>query len=268
MMSENTRVTQKAGIGSDTTQIATQNNYYGMSGEDASKLAIKLFQENFPILQEEAKAVAEQRVDEFCSRIINELVEHGKNDFSEFSDPDMQYVLYKAQQEYARFGTDDLLEILSKILVERVRYNDNQYMKIILDEAIEVAKVLKPEHLNYMTLIFFCKQVVFKEVKSKDTLKEHLEYICSVLPVPSDIHLCCPFLNMMRLLELQLGYATQKLSEKYKIEKEIVEEIAPEEIQKIPGDYALSPVGIVIAIINAQNKTKYQFDYKKWIKNI
>ena len=47
-MSDETKIIQKAALGSDTTQIGEQNNYYGMTAEEASNLAIKLFMDNFP----------------------------------------------------------------------------------------------------------------------------------------------------------------------------------------------------------------------------
>ena len=40
-MSDETKIIQKAALGSDTTQIGEQNNYYGMTAEEASNLAIK-----------------------------------------------------------------------------------------------------------------------------------------------------------------------------------------------------------------------------------
>lgn len=42
-MSEEMKIVQKAALGSDTTQIGEQNNYYGMTAEEASSLALKLF---------------------------------------------------------------------------------------------------------------------------------------------------------------------------------------------------------------------------------
>lgn len=37
-MSDETKIIQKAALGSDTTQIGEQNNYYGMTAEEASNL--------------------------------------------------------------------------------------------------------------------------------------------------------------------------------------------------------------------------------------
>ena len=65
-MSDETKIIQKAALGSDTTQIGEQNNYYGMTAEEASNLAIKLFMDNFPRLQEEAKKIAKERAEELC----------------------------------------------------------------------------------------------------------------------------------------------------------------------------------------------------------
>ena len=72
-MSDETKIIQKAALGSDTTQIGEQNNYYGMTAEEASNLAIKLFMDNFPRLQEEAKKIAKERAEELCKNIVDKL---------------------------------------------------------------------------------------------------------------------------------------------------------------------------------------------------
>ena len=95
-MSDETKIIQKAALGSDTTQIGEQNNYYGMTAEEASNLAIKLFMDNFPRLQEEAKKIAKERAEELCKDIVDKLEKQGKTNFSEFSDPDIQYILNKS----------------------------------------------------------------------------------------------------------------------------------------------------------------------------
>ena len=100
-MSDETKIIQKAALGSDTTQIGEQNNYYGMTAEEASNLAIKLFMDNFPRLQEEAKKIAKERAEELCKNIVDKLKKQGKTNFSEFSDPDIQYILNKSHQENA-----------------------------------------------------------------------------------------------------------------------------------------------------------------------
>lgn len=267
-MSNETKIIQKAAMGSDTTQIGCQNNYYGITAEKASEIAIKLFMDNFPKLQEDAKRVAKERADELCKNIITNLERQGRSDFSEFSDPDMQFILNKSQQEYARFGTDNLRELLCELIINRVNYNSDYYMKIILDEAVGIVKSLSVVHLNYLSLIFLCKQVKMNNINSLETLKDHCEYICSKLPVPDNIVNCVPFLNMLGLLTISLGNAAQVYSECYGLELNNVKEILPSMMNSIPGDYMLSPIGIVIAIINAQSKTNLRFDFKTWLKPI
>lgn len=44
-----------------------------MTAEEASNLAIKLFMDNFPRLQEEAKKIAKERAEELCKNIVDKL---------------------------------------------------------------------------------------------------------------------------------------------------------------------------------------------------
>ena len=84
-MENEIKITQKATVGDGTTQIGVQNNFLGITSEKASELAIKLFMENFPKLQEEARMVAKERAEELCKGIIEKLKEDGKTDFCEFA---------------------------------------------------------------------------------------------------------------------------------------------------------------------------------------
>ncbi len=242
-MSEDIQIIQKSGVASETTQIGEQNNYYGLSPVEASQLTLQLFQDNFPKLQKEAADVAMKRAEELCNEVINRLIVKGKTDFTEFSDPDMQFILNKSQQEYARFGTQDLLALLSDLLTNRIEYNNDQYMKILLDQAVETAKSLTPAHLNYLSLIFICKQVKFSDINSIETLDARLKYICANFPVPQNIETCCSFLHMKNLLILNLGTPEERLSSSYGIKKDIIKPILPPAINAIPADYALSPLG-------------------------
>ena len=267
-MSDETKIIQKAALGSDTTQIGEQNNYYGMTAEEASNLAIKLFMDNFPRLQEEAKKIAKERAEELCKNIVDKLKKQGKTNFSEFSDPDIQYILNKSHQEYARFGTQTLHDLLSDLIVNRINYDNDYYMKILLDEAVEIVKSLSEVHLNYLSLIFLCKQTKMNGINSIESLTEHCEYICAKMPVTNGIESSIPFLHMLRLLTISLGSAAEVYSKQYNLDIDKVKEILPLAMNSIPGDYSLTPVGIIIAIINIHNKTNLNLDFKIWIKSI
>jgi hypothetical protein len=254
-VSDETKIIQKAALGSDTTQIGEQNNYYGMTAEEASNLAIKLFMDNFPRLQEEAKKIAKERAEELCKNIVDKLKKQGKTNFSEFSDPDIQYILNKSHQEYARFGTQTLHDLLSDLIVNRINYDNDYYMKILLDEAVEIVKSLSEVHLNYLSLIFLCKEIRVNSINSIDLLTNGIE---------SSV----PFLYMLRLLTISLGNADEVYAKRYNLDIGKVKEILPLAMNSVPGDYSLTPVGIIIAIINIHNKTNLNLDFKIWIKSV
>lgn len=86
-MGDNTTITQKAAIGSDTIQIGTQNNNYynGLTPTQASQLAINLFMDNFPKLQEAAMKTVQERVNELIREIVRFLykgiiIKHNKTE--------------------------------------------------------------------------------------------------------------------------------------------------------------------------------------------
>ncbi len=105
-------------------------------------------------------------------------------------------------------------------------------------------------------------------INSIESLKEHCEYICAKMPVTNGIESSIPFLHMLRLLTISLGSAAEVYSKQYNLDIDKVKEILPLAMNSIPGDYSLTPVGIIIAIINIRNKTNLNLDFKIWIKSI
>lgn len=270
MVSEENKIIQSSVLGSGTTQIGAQNNYIinnsGITPEKAVEITTKLFMDNFPKLQEAAMNEARRRADEFCKELIGKMQKQDNVNYSAFTEPDVQFILNKAQQEYARFGTEQLRDLLSDIIVNRINYNDDYFMKIILDEAIGIAKYLTDAHLNYLSLIFLCKQVTFHDIKTINDLEKHFLKISSGLPVPDSIAKSVTFLNMMRLFSIGIGKPVQFYSKRYGLNVTEVEKILPSAMKTIPGDYALSPVGIVIAVINIQKKMGVKIDFQGALK--
>ena len=72
-------------------------------------------------------------------------------------------------------------------------------------------------------------------------------------------------MNSLGCLELDLGDVCERLSKVYSFKKEDVEKICPVNIKDLHCDYSPSHVGIIIAIINSNNKTDYRFDPHIWI---
>ena len=264
-MTTNITITQKAAIGSDTTQIGTQNNnYYGLTPLEASKMALDLFMDNFPKLQEEAMKTVRERVDEIIQEIVSKIEEKYAGNYSAFSKPDMQYILVEAEKGYARKGTPELCSILSSLIADRSACAENSYLEMVLDKAIEVAPSLLPKHLDYLTLIFLYKRVHFGDISTLDDLKKRYCDIHNIFHAPNSQHLVAYF-NMLGLLTISLGNGDELLSKSYGFNQKDVAKILPSEYTMIPSDYGLTPIGIVLAIFNAHSKWNQYFNLTTWI---
>ena len=126
-MTDNITINQKSALGSETTQIANQNNYYGLTPAEASQMAIDLFMDNFPKLQEAAMKTILERVNEIIREIVSEIDAKYAGNYSAFSQPDMQYILVEAEKEYARKGTPELCAILSSLVANRSACVENSF---------------------------------------------------------------------------------------------------------------------------------------------
>ena len=94
-------LSQTNSIGGKGTQIATQNNYYGMSYSDTKTLCLDLIKVELDNYKETAALEAKRRNDELLNSFIKKIQEEqidkdtvGK----EFKNPDMQYTYIDAQK--------------------------------------------------------------------------------------------------------------------------------------------------------------------------
>lgn len=264
-MTDHTVIHQKAAIGADTTQIAQQNNYYGMSPQEASRLAVDLFYENFPKLQREAAALVRQRIEELTGRLAAALEAKKIADYSAFAKPDVQYTLYEAEKGYARRGTDELCAVLVSLVAERIEHDENSYLETVLDRAIELAVMLQSRDLDYLSLLFVYKHVRFGSVESMEDLEQCYHEINACLNLSPELQNSLPLLNMLGLTELRIGEAAEMLAKTYHLDEERIKAAFPTINGIIASDYGLSPAGIVLAIINAQCKTRFHFPIQTWI---
>lgn len=256
-------VEQKAGIGSTTTQIAEQNNHFGMTSEEACRVALSLFMDNFPKLQQIAKETAEKRVEELCDEIIKKLEKEQIRDFSSFTDPDVQYVLLDAQQNYARFGTEELLSNLSDLIISRIKYDSDDYLKILIDKAISVVGNLTSSQINLLTVMFLLKGTKHRDINSLDDLKNYFETMIKTFHFDNDPKYS--LLITLGCLELQLGSIVDMCASEYLFDKISVGNICPESIKNLHSDYGVSHVGKVIAIINYNNKMSNKLNIQNFL---
>lgn len=257
-------VTQKAAPGASATQIGVQNNNYtGLSPAEASRQMTALFLENFPKLQELAAQTARQRAVTLCAAVLRRLEEKGITDLTPFSDPDVQYAVYHAERDFARFGTETLLRTLSELVARRVACGPEFLLKVVIDRAMETAGLLTEQHLNLLSLLFMCRHVRFDEIDSLQTLKAHLQYICGQFPY-EDVS-AIEYLTALGCTQLNITDIPEAFSEQYSLPLEEVRAIVPEQILRLNGDYGVGYTGIMLAIVNAEQKCRYRFDPKIWI---
>ena len=255
-------VEQSATMASNVSQIAVQN--IGMQPQEACQLALNLFMDNFPKLQQIAEETAQKRVEEFCRTVINKLQHANVKDYSPFTDPDVQYSLLDAQKNYARFGTNEMLDTLTNLVAHRVTSADDFILKVTIDKAISVASMLTPAQLDFLTLLFLCTRVKHTYIHTLEDLEAYLLRMCKVFPTTKNYSTII-YLAMHGCVQIALPRPVETLAKTYGFSKEDVERICPQQVKDLRSDYGVSPVGIILAITNAEQKTSFVFDPHIWI---
>lgn len=160
MNKETFEITQENKLGSQSTQIAQQNNYYGMDYQNTKALCHDLIKSELAIYKEEAEKTAKERDEKFLSTFFEQLHNAKIDDnvmCEEFKNPDMQYTYIEAQKAYIRLGTPELENILSNLLVERAKETQRSLLQIALSEAVTVVPMLLPVQLDILALCFTLK---------------------------------------------------------------------------------------------------------------
>lgn len=219
---------------------------------------------NFPKLQQIAADTARERAEELCRTIIEKLQHANVKDYSAFTDPDVQYVLYDAQKDYARFGTEQMLSTLTDLVASRVTNNDDFVLKVTIDKAISIASMLTPKQLDFLSLLFVCTNVRFHHVQTLEDLNSFLNCMCDIFPVSPDVA-SINYLAMQGCLQISLPQPVKVLARTYGFSEADVNNICPQRVKDLRTDYGISNIGIMLAITNTEQKTSYTFDPHIWI---
>lgn len=241
------------------------NNFYGMSPADALKIIMDLFEQNFPKLQEQAMATVNARVDELQRAVFQKIEEQHIIDFSAFSDPDVQYVFNEAQKSYARFGNRESLQTITGLLVKRIRENDQNdlLLRVSIDKAISISGMIKESHLDTLSLIFIAKHTMRTNIDTIEKLSVHLSETAKAFSKASETTF--DSLNLHGCFQLRLQDAAEAISKAYGFDKKDIQNILPPIFSCVPGDYGLTPLGKILAISNAEQKTRFDYDPHIWI---
>ncbi len=263
-MSDTIEVIQKSAPVSNPTQIGVQ--YVGMTPEQAARQTIDLFMDNFPKLQSLAKETAEKRATELCDEILKKLEEKQVNDFTPFTQPDVQVILYEAQKNYARFGEKDVMKILTELVVNRIQNDDKSHFKRIVDNAVVVAGELSSTQLDCLSALFILTRVHFSNIKTINDLKEFFNYISLVFNLENVKYKQeISYLNFKGCLQIELPNIAKIQSEIYNLVQDEVENSMSLGIKQFNTDYGISEIGIILGIVNAEQKSRYIFDPHVWI---
>lgn len=270
-MSQN-EINQSAMLSIGATSIGAQNNVNINGGNINVNLTVDhnmveqqirtLWDENFPRLQAEAQRKAVERMEEMLGVIRDKVLSSIGERISEFSDPGVQYAVYDAMKSYARYGDKNLLTLLPEMLAERIN-SDDLYLKLVVDQAMEKARFLTVTQIDGLTALFICKHVKFTNIKKVQDLKEILSNLELNLGDVKPSAFTMPLAQ--GCLELKLGKAHRILAVKYGFLEDEVLKICPSIVRNLPGDYGVSPVGIVLAIVNAKRKLGYEFNMHHFI---
>ena len=265
-MSDELVIEQKQGLGNTGMQVGVQNNYYGLTPQQACQMAMGLFYDNFPKLQEEAKALVEKRVTTLMDEIAVQLCKKNIIDMSPLADPDVQYTIYEAQKNYARFATNESLSALSSLVAERIKQNDSGIcLKVAIDKAISIVGMLSPAQMDHLSILFIATKVKFTDIKTLADFQERFEYLSEVFSNARNSNWA--HLNMLGCFQLDLPNVCEISANKYGLAVSEIKKVCPKFIQSLSGDNSVSPVGTIIAISNAEQKTSYRFNPKIWIPN-
>ena len=258
-----THMVNQTATSQNNTQIEVQNKYYEMTTEQACQTAINLFMQNFPKLENIARETAEKRASEFCKEAIQKIIKKGINDFSSFADPDVQYALYEAQKNYARFGTTEMLSTLTELIAKRINHDNDFVLKVAIDKALEIAPLLSQKQLNYLSLLFMCTKTKSSDIKTIQDLKSRLDlYVHLWGDADFDSR---DYLNMLGCLQIGINNMVRYLANEYDLPQADVENICPEQIKKLSGDYTTSHIGTILAITNSEVNHGFKLDPKIWV---
>lgn len=154
-----------------------QHQHYSIAGEEASQYLSKIFQENFPKLQDEALALAKDCAKDLATAIIGRVCEIDPELLSNFRKPNIQAALLSAQQSFAETGDFDtgtgdvalgriLIELVAKLASKPAR----SLNEIAIRRAIEITPTLTHPQINSLTIMALMRTAVYKGDDSAELL--------------------------------------------------------------------------------------------------
>ena len=139
---------------------ATGNVSMGMSFTEVRELCQLFLEHNFPALRAEAKAVAEEYVQQFSAKLEKRIIDAATHiDPLKFREPDVQACLNDAVLASARRGDAANPDVLCTLVTERISAKASPFKDIVLSEAVLVVPKLTAQHISLLCLTFYVQSI-------------------------------------------------------------------------------------------------------------
>ena len=283
---------QEQKIGSESTAIQAggdvtiiQNS--GLSAAEVKELCLQLWQENSPILREEAIKEAERNVQKFAASLESQIIDRYEEIvFEKFADPDVQATINDAVKASARRGEKANPSVLVDLITERASSSTNDFKDIVISEAVTVVpKITKPQ-IAYLSFIHYMTNTSVQELEHISKLEPYSVSALSIVSEGFNLsssqkrHLeyagTCSIAQMMRV-DIYSGWMNQLYEymgytnlEEFKSDISAfspTSKILLDTFDKYnkEGEVRLTSVGQAIAIANLST-TIEKMDYSIWLK--
>ena len=174
--------TEGTGIQAGRNVQITQN--FGLSISEVRDVCREYFRSTFPALQEEAKRVAEENVENFAKALEEKLIDRaGDVVLDKLADPDVQGGIRDAVLGSARRGKEANTETLVDLIAERVSSSSSDFLDLVISEAISIVPKLTHAQICHLSFIHFLTRTGIPNLARLEQLEPLAQ---QVLPAVAD----------------------------------------------------------------------------------
>lgn len=167
-------------VGDNSCAIQVHGDYKaGLSYRDVKDICVDLIQANFPVLQEEARQISMQYVEEFGVKFFNRLVQEETEHVQErLKNPDVQAAINSSVIHVARMTDKSHQDILCELLAEKIKEQEDE-KNIVFNDAIEIMTKISRNQILFLSLIYLLRSL------GKQTNNPALQYHYYETQIPS-----------------------------------------------------------------------------------
>lgn len=153
---------QKLDVGENSSAIQAGGNVTITPYQELRAIFLDLFELNFPRIQQEAKEIADSRVEAMLNQLKNSFEKHKADiDPSKFSEPAMQYEMQAMAVDVARKGEKSNVDLLCELFCTMMAKDCPELIELIAAEARRILPNLSQKHVSYLSLEVLVNEVAF-----------------------------------------------------------------------------------------------------------